>query len=157
MPAHRYTTCGLSSVFLADGYAETPSVADADAGVVVGVAVEDVVGLHGAIGAWVVGLPRPLTGEELRFLRTELGFSADVLGRLAGVDGDGVRAHESARGRPLADPALDRLVRLLFVEHSAGHVDVAAALLDMARNDGVAPETALFQWSADGWRRVVVN
>jgi putative transcriptional regulator len=49
-----------------------------------GVAIEDTDGLHNVIGRWLVRLPKPINGAELRFLRIEIDTTQR---RLAGIIG----------------------------------------------------------------------
>ena len=77
--------------------------------------------VQAAIGMHVCSLDRPLTGKEVRFLRTDIGYTQSELGnvlgykdkqRVAAVGKAG--AQEAGNSRPLAGPA-DLLLRHVYL------------------------------------------
>lgn len=77
--------------------------------------------VQAAIGMHVCSLDRPLTGKEIRFLRTDIGYSQSELGSVLGYkDKQRVAAAEKAgdtaagRSSPLAGPA-DLLLRHVYL------------------------------------------
>lgn len=76
---YHYTECGLDNVYLANGYKEI------DTGYGKAYSVEKVQELHNVIGSHIIKAARPLTPQEFRFLRCELGFSQKCLADLLGV------------------------------------------------------------------------
>lgn len=112
---YRYTESGLANVWLANGY----SMRDSAHGR--GVSIEDVEGLHRAIGQTLLRRRR-LTRAEIRFLRKELGCSQKELAEILGTSEQTVSLWERDRGDIPA--AADRLLRLLYVEHVQGRVQV---------------------------------
>lgn len=74
--ALQYTACGLDYVYLSNGFA----VRETRHGK--GIAVHDAEALHAAIARAVITSPRPLRGQEVRFLRSLLRLSQDGLARV---------------------------------------------------------------------------
>jgi DNA-binding transcriptional regulator YiaG len=75
---YRYTESGLKNVRLMNGYAikKTPYGK--------AVSIQDLEGLHRAIGSIIAKRPK-LTGPELRFLRKEMGLSQKGLADFVGT------------------------------------------------------------------------
>ncbi len=76
---YHYTECGLDNIYLINGFKE----ADTEYGKAFSVLNVD--GLHKAIGLSVTEEPRPLCGDEIRFLRKELDLSQKKLGLIMAV------------------------------------------------------------------------
>jgi putative transcriptional regulator len=72
---YHYTESGLDNIYLVGGVAhhKTPYGE--------GVSIVNTEGLHKAIGLWLIDLPKPLIGTELRFLRLEMELTQGDLGR----------------------------------------------------------------------------
>jgi len=94
-PFH-YTQCGLDDVWLANGW----RVEETEYGS--GFAIENADRLHRAIARTIAAGPRPLRGQDARFLRVMLELSQADLARLLGVDRATVIRWEKARKRPLS-------------------------------------------------------
>lgn len=103
-----YTSCGLRGIWLRNGYVETKT----DYGEAI--AINDVEGLHKAIGINLVKNRKRLSGAEVRFLRKELDWSQRKLGEILGVSENTVRGWENHRIK-ISNPA-DRLLRGLYQE-----------------------------------------
>lgn len=106
---YKYTDSGLDNIYLENGYhkKETPYG--------IAVSIEDIDGLHRAIGRWLVNIPKPLSGKEFRFLRHELDLSQKKLGRLMGMSEQSIARWEKKTNRPI-DPIADRLIRIIYIE-----------------------------------------
>jgi len=63
---YHYTESGLDNIYLEGGVSFHKTVYGK------GVSIADTEGLHKAIGRWLIQLPKPLNGAELRFLRLEM-------------------------------------------------------------------------------------
>src|SRR5438132_893333 len=63
---YQYKESGLGNVYLVNGYRhhDTPYGK--------GISIDNTEGLHKAIGRWLISLPKPLNGAELRFFRLEM-------------------------------------------------------------------------------------
>jgi putative transcriptional regulator len=112
MEPYQYIECGLDYVYLADGF--TPTQTQYGESVVV---IDDVAGLHKVIREDVVGLPRPLTPKEFRFLRREIDVSQRQLATLVGVDEQTVSMWE--RGNSPIQRAAELLLRAWVREHDS--------------------------------------
>src|SRR5438552_14429386 len=102
MRMYHYTESGLQNIWLKDSFraVKTPYGK--------GVAIEDVAGLHKAIGRAITQRPK-LTGAELRFLRKELGLSQRALGELIGTSEQNISLWERRGHIPKVS---DRLIKL---------------------------------------------
>lgn len=143
--AYRYIESGLDYIWLENGYKfhETPYGE--------GVSIEDTEGLHRAIGEFLVSVPRPFTGSELRFIRLEMELSQKSLSALIGVEEQAVRRWEKNSGKTFSGPA-DRLVRAIYDEYLKGEGSVRKMVDRLAHLDEKKPEATLFVDSEDGWR-----
>ena|SRR5882672_3547102 len=103
---YRYTESGLKNVRLMNGYAikKTPYGK--------AVSIQDVEGLHRAIGSIIARRPK-LTGPELRFLRKEMGLSQKGLADFVGTSEQTVSLWERRGAVP---KAADRLIKLAYLE-----------------------------------------
>jgi putative transcriptional regulator len=142
---YHYLDSGLDNVWLENGFAEhrTPYGN--------GVSIHDTEGLHKAIGRWLVQLPKPLNGSEMRFLRLEMELTQKRLASILGADEQAVRRWEKARKRPITGPA-DRLLRALYSEFLDGDGSVRAIVDRLAELDEIAPpDVTFFDGNGNGW------
>ena len=126
----KYEGCGLPNVWLVDGYKvkETP-YGEA-------FSIENIEDLHKAIGLHLVSLPRKLTGNELRFLRKEMGLSQKRFGNLVGRNEQSIAIWEKTDGTPPKSAAIaERFLRLMFREYALGSVNVTESLSEMCELD----------------------
>jgi len=126
---YHYTESGLDYIWLVNGYEEVNTSYGE------GVGVHNVEGLHQSIGLHIVQNRPHLTGAEIRFLRTYLEMSQAELAKLLGVGDTSIRNWESGRG-DIGNPA-DRLLRLLFVDHTCGDGttrELVSRIADMNRD-----------------------
>lgn len=119
---YHYTGSGLDNVYLLNGFKihKTPYGE--------GVSIEDIGGLHAAIGRWLIGLPK-LTGAEFRFLRLEMELSQAHLAGLIGSTEQNVQRWERARDKDVQGPA-DRLLRMLYREYVEGRDQSVRRMVD---------------------------
>lgn len=109
---YHYKGCGLRDVWLVNGY-NTRSTPYGE-----GIAIEDVLGLHRAIGRWLLSNPKRLTGAEFRFLRKEQELAQKRLGELLGVDAQAIARWET--GKTKVPKWADHFVRGLYNEYADG-------------------------------------
>lgn len=109
MEAFHYKSCGLSNVFLLNGY-EIRELEGARA-----VAIHDLQGLHLAIAEQMIDKPAPLTGAEFRFLRAEMDFSQKALADLLGVSDQAIAKWEKGQTQSIPHGS-DALIRLFARE-----------------------------------------
>lgn len=140
---YHYAECGLPNVWLVNGYKpHTTPYGEA-------MIIEDVEGLHRAIGKQLVHRKPYLTGCEFRFLRKELDLSQNGLAGYFGNDAQSVALWEK-RGR--VPKWADRFLRAIYREHKEGNAhiqDIVARLNDMDRREF---ERQVFEETPEGWR-----
>ena len=142
---YHYTDGGLDNVFLEDGY----TIHETKYGK--GVSIVDTEGLHRALGRWLIDLPKPLIGAELRFLRIEMDLSQKHLASIIGSNEQAVRRWEKARKKPIPGTA-DRLVRVLYNEYSGGDGSIRRMVDRLAELDQVGSVSAHLRETKSGWK-----
>lgn len=141
---HHYTECDLPGVWLVNGYhkVDTPYGK--------AVSVEDVDGLHKLIGVQIAERKSPLTREEFRFLRKELGLSQAAFGKLIGTAEQNVSNWE--RGKVEIPPPSERTIRLLYMEKVKRSVKFMQMLKVLSAMDEARSATKLeFEKDDDSW------
>ena len=142
---HHYRACGLDNIFLLNGF----TVRETRHGRAV--SIEDIDGLHRAIGTHLAREKRILTGAELRFLRVELGLSQKLLGMLLGKAAQTVARWEKGHSR--IDGTADRVVRVLYAEQTGENGKTRNMLQDLAAlDDLVGDDEIRFEDTDEGWR-----
>ena len=141
-PLH-YPECGLDDVYLVSGYGvvKTPYGK--------GIVVKNVDALLRAIGCRLATEKKALTGKELRFLRKQMSLTQSELGQIVGLNSQQVARWEKGEYE-IPGPA-ERLVRLLFIQHDGGNVDLRQLLRKLEERDAPATETLIFEKTAKGW------
>lgn len=117
---YHYEECGLSNVWLLDGYEIEVDEAYGDL-----VSISSVHELHKAIGLYLINEKPELNGEEIRFLRKELNLSQKNLAGILSVNESTVRNWESDRVA-IGKPA-ELVLRALYKEQAHG----GGALIEM--------------------------
>ena len=142
---HHYRECGLNNVFLLNGFTVKATRHGR------AVSIDDMDGLHLAIGSHLAGEKRALTGAELRFLRVELGLSQKMLGILLGKSAQTVARWEKEQSR--IDSTAERVVRMLYTEQGGRNEKIRNMLQELAAPDELACENEFrFEDTAEGWR-----
>jgi len=77
---YEYTGCGLTGIFLKNGYKMVESPYGD------GIVIEDIDGLHRTIAADILGQRTPMSGHQFRFLRKEQDLVQSELAALLRVD-----------------------------------------------------------------------
>ncbi len=142
---YHYTESGLDNVWLMDGYKieEHKNYGPL-------VSIMNSRGLHEAIGRWLVGQPRTLTGAEFRFLRIELDMSQRRLGELVGSTEQVIANWEKARTKPVANKAAERLLRLAYINYLDGKPEFSAVIDRITQLDAEIAEMELRLRKEDG-------
>lgn len=143
-PLH-YTECGLDDVYLVSGYErETTPYGD-------GIIIRDLDNLHRAIGIYLVQEKKVLNGKEIRFLRKQMDLTQSELSRYFGLSHQQVARWE--KGQSEITESAASLLRLLYLGHVCGKVDVRKLLDDVLQTDaGLVQQRACFRKTEDGWR-----
>jgi len=118
---YHYSECGLDYVYLIGGY----ELSDGQ------VAINNIDGLHKAIGRFIITHRKNLSGKEIRFLRIEMGMSQDTLAKLLDVSEQTIHRWESGKTTDVPKPA-EALVRLLYSEQIGGDGAIKASLKRIA-------------------------
>ena len=140
-----YTSCGLRNIYLCNGFRvkETPYGR--------AVSIENVEGLHRAIGLHMVRNKKRLSGAEVRFLRKELDMSQGTLAECLDVGETTIRNWESGRIKPTGPG--DRMIRLLYLEYTKGNYKVRELVDRLAEcNREIHAKTLKFEETKQGWR-----
>lgn len=125
---YNYVESGLDNIVLENGY----HVHDTPYGK--GVSVQDTQGLHNIIGKFIIDMPSPINGAELRFFRLEIEQTQRSLSGLLNVGEQSLRRWEKARTKPI-DGAADRLLRCLYGEYAFGDGHLRARMDRLAQLD----------------------
>lgn len=125
---YHYKDSGLDNIYLVNGFEKHETAYGA------GVAIDDIDGLHKAIGKWLATVPKPITGAELRFLRHELDLSQKKLGLMMGKSEQAIGRWERGSAKAI-DPAADRLIRIFYVEHVEGNGSVRSLIEKLCLSD----------------------
>ena len=139
-----YKGAGLKNIWLANGY----EVKDTKYGTAT--AVEDVEGLHRAIGQSILNSKPKLSGEEFRFFRKELNMSQQAAGNMLGYEAQTVAIWEKEDKVP---KSADLLIRGLYTEKVI-HENVALGeLIDCVNQMDVTIEEdkRVFTDTESGW------
>lgn len=146
---HHYTQCGLSNVFLRNGFEIVPTKYGE------AIRIHDIDGLHGAIGMHLIREKKHLDGSEIRFLRHEMTLSQTTLGKLLDKSAQSVARWE--KGQTKMDGPADRLLRLLYESHATdksregGITELLAQLAELDDTDHL--DEVQFEDTDLGWSR----
>ena len=144
---YHYTGSGLDNIYLVNGYDfhETPYGK--------GVTIDNTESLHKAIGRWLIALPMPMNGAELRFLRLEMELTQKHLADIIGATEQTFRLWEKHRGKAIPGPA-DRLIRSLYAEYIGGDGSLRRMLERLAELEQLEHANACFEEKNRRWRDV---
>lgn len=142
-PLH-YTACGLDDVYLVSGYDEVKT-SEGD-----GLSIKKLEQLHMAIGCSLVQKKKVLSGKELRFLRKQLDLSQAELGALVGLTSQQVARWE--KGESEISGAADVVLRMLFIEHKGGRINMRDLVEKLNEMDSSIEEKFFFEKTANGWK-----
>lgn len=143
---YHYTECGLSNVNLVNGY----NIIKTERGDAV--SINDIDGLHKAIGMFLVFSKKDFTGEEIRFLRHEMLMSQNTLANLLGVKEQTIRRWENGK-IDIPKPS-ESLLRLLYREKITNqHNKVLTILKEIANlEDQISDKEMFFEDTLKGWK-----
>ncbi len=142
---YHYKESGLDNVYLENGFRvhKTPYGE--------GISIQNTEGLHKAIGRWLVSLPKPLNGAELRFLRVEMDTTQRDLAGILGTTEQSLRLWEKHRKKAMPGPA-DRLLRTLYSEYIGGDGHVRRMLERLCELDQLEHARGAFRETNKHWR-----
>jgi putative transcriptional regulator len=146
---YQYKESGLDNVYLENGY-QIHSTSYGE-----GVSIKDSEGLHRVIGRWLISLPKPLNGAELRFLRLEMEATQRHLAGIIGATEQTLRLWEKHRKKAIPGPA-DRLLRSLYAEFLGGDGSIKRMLEKLATLDQLETAEVCFQQSSNRkWKECI--
>jgi putative transcriptional regulator len=140
---YHYTESGLDNVWLANGYEFHETTYGR------GVSINNVDGLHKAIGLGLVERKDRLTGREIRFLRHELDWSQNALAQFLGTTEQTLARWEKDQVS-IPGPA-QRLLAGLYREHVTGNADLQASVERIAKLDAELHADLRLQLDDDAW------
>lgn len=140
---YHYTESGLDNVYLVSGFDIKPSPRGQS------VVIQDIDGLHNAIGRFLVHERKVLSGSEVRFLRHELDMSQDTLAHMLDVTEQTVRRWEQGK-LPIPRTA-DALIRSLFVERIGDDGKISEILTRIADIEDEIDHSLHFEERNDEW------
>lgn len=143
-PLH-YPDCGLDDVYLLSGYEviKTPYGE--------GLSIKNLDGLHNAIGCSLARDKKTLSGKELRFLRKHMDLTQSELGKLLGLSSQQVARWEKGESQ-IKGPA-ELLLRVLFLEHTCGKINIQKILSALEERDAPLTESLVFENTGEEWRK----
>ena len=143
---HHYKGAGLANIYLKNGYREV-MYGDEKA-----VSVEDLEGLHRTIAGVLIKKTAPLTGQEFRFLRLEMGLSQLALGKILWVSDQAVATWEKEVTKRVPGSA-EILVRALARERLLHRDGKISDFIEMLANlEDLKPHQFCFQETSKGWQ-----
>ena len=147
--AYQYKECGLNNIFLTNGFVVEQSSRGGT------VSIENVEGLHRAIGVWLTRDKKFLDGREARFLRLEMGFSQALLARLLGKDEQAIARWEKIRldnsKSKQIPPDGERMIRALYLESIDDGTPMKEFLQALADLEDLNILNTNFQETEHGW------
>jgi DNA-binding transcriptional regulator YiaG len=141
---YHYSESGLDYVWLEDGY----HIVETSRGK--GITIEDIDGLHGAIGRYIIDRKGQMTGDEVRFLRHELDWSQIVLGEYLGVTDQTVARWE--KGLVNIPAPEQKLLAGIYRESLTGSADLRASIERIAKLDAEVQKSLTLHRAGDDWR-----
>lgn len=142
---YHYSSCGLSNVWLVNGYTERETPYG------LSVSIPNLDDLHRIIGLGIISKAGKLSAEEVRFLRKEMGLSQKALAMTLHVQEITVRKWEKNGCRN--GPA-QLLIRTLYREYVGGDGKVRDLVNQLNALDREIQQTELhFKTDSNGWRR----
>jgi transcriptional regulator with XRE-family HTH domain len=149
---YHYVESGLDNIFLLNGVSETAT----DYGTMVH--IENINGLHRAIGLHIVENEKPMSGPEFRFLRKQMGLSQVELAKDLGVTDQTIANYEKGNTRLGPADVLMRACYLLAVVPAETRVEAVKSVLRPAprkrkRLPDVPRRRLVERWVEDEGRR----
>ena len=145
---YHYIECGLDNIYLLNGFRIVPGPRGKT------VHVQNLEGLHKAIGMMLVSEKKHIDGREFRFLRHELNMTQQNLAALLGVNVQAIARWEKEKTEDIPGPA-QRVIRLLYSEKMNGNQAICVPLERLAELDervADEPEIDFQQDTYEGWQ-----
>lgn len=139
MKTYHYTECGLDNIYLVNGFKITKTKSGDEE-----IFINDIHGLHKAIGMILISKRGLLSGKEIKFIRSTLDLSQTTLAKILGCSYQTVLLWEKDKG--IISKTADHLLRAFFfayldVESSKAIYDKINEIADLD-SDTVEPTNA---------------
>jgi putative transcriptional regulator len=131
----RYSASGLNDLFLLNGV----TIESTSYGPIVN--IDDLSGLHHAIGLYIIEKPEPMTGAEFRFLRKQMELTQSELASVMRTTDQTIANYEKGKTADLG-PA-EPFMRLTYLLHVIPEETRAQVLKHMAERLGVKDQVKL--------------
>ncbi len=141
-----YVACGLPDVWLANGFTKGASPTGGES-----FTIMHLKELHLAIGRALVEKPSLLTGDEFRFLRTELGMSRKSLAEMLGLTFEALKKWEQSGDEPLTNKLADSAIRSFYIEAHEGDGTFSDLVKRINNKDNLKARALRFKETAQGW------
>ena len=113
---HKYDECGVSNIILKEiEIIECTNCSERE------IVIPDIYDLHNAIATTISSTTSKLNGEEIRFLRSHLGFSSSDFAKAIGVNPSVVSRWENDRDQ--IGKQSEKLLRLMVLTNSKPFTD----------------------------------
>lgn len=145
-PPYHYTMCGLDDIYLLSGYRrDETKYGD-------GVIIDNIDGLHRAIGEYLVLFKKALAHKEVRFLRHQMDLTQAELGDIMRV-GDQTVARWEKNETAIPGPA-EMLLRALYLCQVSKRVDLRGLAEKLRQIDDSDGGMHLFAPTDSGWKSI---
>lgn len=139
MREYHYTECGLDNIYLVNGFKITKTKSGDEE-----IFINDIHGLHKAIGMILISKRGFLSGKEIKFIRSTLDLSQTALAKILGCSYQTVLLWEKDKG--MISKTADHLLRAIFfayldVESGKAIYDKINEIADLDA-DTVEPKSA---------------
>jgi putative transcriptional regulator len=143
---YHYAECGLDNVYLINGFTRVITPRGES------VKIQNIEGLHKAIGSILAEEKRDISGKEFRFLRHEMNLTQRSLADILKVDTQTVARWEKGHSR--IDGPAQLLLRLLYREFIGNNVSIVGPLKQLADLDeALQIDDLSFEDTAEGWQQ----
>jgi len=143
---YHYLECGLNNVFLTSGYdvEDTPGYGET-------LSIEDIEGLHRAIGDCIVRQNHTMNGAQFRFLRLELDMSQRTLADSLSTNEQSIAKWEKAADKPVSNRSAERLLRIVYANTQKDQELNRLIEVVTGSDQALDVEQIQLRLEADGW------
>ncbi len=143
---YHYTECGLENIYLTNGF-KFINTARGKA-----VSINNIDGLHKAIGLYLVKFKKDLSAQDIIFLRHEMLMSQKTLAQLLGVSEQSIHRWEKKKSA-IPKPS-ELLLRLIYRENVHNQDGEISRMLKEIANleDQLNGRDIFFKDTSKGWQ-----
>lgn len=141
---YRYDECGLDNVVLVGLEVCEDDVGESS------ITIRNIAGLHREIVRGIATKKTGITGRELRFVRTELGFTQAELANAVSKDVQTVGRWE--RGEFPIDPTAETLIRVMALQHVESTLPAVEDMASWSVASSGEPPILIDASDPDNWK-----